>query len=313
LRIVFAGTPEFAATVLTALLASAHELRAVYTQPDRPAGRGRALKAGAVKAIAVARGIDLRQPQSVRGPEAAADLAALAPDLLVVAAYGLLLPRTILDVPRHGCVNVHASMLPRWRGAAPIERAIAAGDTETGVTIMRMVEALDAGPVLAQRSCAIAPTDTGGSLRSRLAAIGADLLVETLDAMARGPVTPRAQDDGAATYARKIDKSETRLDWRDTAGALARKVRAFDPTPVAVARLGDRELRVWGAEALDEAAAAGPGTLIAATAAGLDVATAAGVLRITRLQEPGRNPVAARDFVNAHRDWLAKLCHDTPP
>lgn len=302
-RIVYAGTPAFAVPALAALLDAGYPLAAVYTQPDRPAGRGRQPQQSPVKQAAVAAGIEVRQPETLKGEAETLALRALAPDLLIVAAYGLLLPRAILAVPPFGCLNIHASLLPRWRGAAPIQRAIAAGDAETGISLMQMEAGLDTGPVYAMRTLDIAPRETGGSLHDRLAALGAELLIATLPGILAGTLTAVPQDATAATYARKLDKAEARIDWTQSAEAIDRQVRAFDPWPVAETRLDGDTLRVWAAEPLaatsDTSANAAPGQVIATGKAGIDVATGAGTLRITRLQLPGRRAMAAAELRNA--------------
>jgi len=298
---VFAGTPEFAATVLRTLLdQDRHRLLAVYTQPDRPAGRGRQRTAGPVKRLAARAGLPVHQPALLRTPEAAAALAALGADALVVAAYGLIIPARVLATTRLGGINVHASLLPRWRGAAPIQRALLAGDALTGVSIMQMTAELDAGPVFAQRVVPIDAQDTAATLHQRLATAGAQLLVQTLDALAGGSARACAQDPHGATYAAKIDKHEALLDWHRPAAELARRVRAFNPAPVARAPLAGETVRIWEAEPVPAAAAGPAGRIVAATRAGIDVATGDGLLRITRLQQPGRRPVSAADYLNAH-------------
>ncbi len=300
MNLVFAGTPEFAAVHLSALAQNARVPAAVYCQPDRPAGRGRRLQPGPVKRLAGELGIPVHQPRSLRDPEVRQGLADLEPELMVVVAYGLLLPPEVLSLPRRGCINVHASLLPRWRGAAPIQRAILAGDRETGVSVMEMEAGLDTGPVLHTRRCAITPTDTGGSLHDRLAHLGAEALVETLARIEQGPVAATPQDHGAATYADKLDKAEAEVSWDAPAVDIARRVRAFNPWPVATTRLGESVWRLW--EATPEAADSGApaGTVVDAGGDGIRVATGAGTLRIERLQLPGARPVAARDYLNAH-------------
>jgi methionyl-tRNA formyltransferase len=298
-RIIFAGTPDFAVPALQALISADLAPIAVYTQPDRPAGRGRRLAESPVKAAAVAAGLPVRQPATLKDPDAIAALRALRPDLMVVAAYGLLLPQAALDAPRLGCVNIHASLLPRWRGAAPIQRAILAGDTETGIAIMRMEAGLDTGPVYAMAPTPIAADDTGGSLHDRLAAIGAEALLAALPGILNGTAEPRPQEDALATYAKKLDKQEATIDWTRPAVELERQVRAFDPWPVAQTRLADETLRIWSAQALPEATAGEPGRVMAAGRDGIDVAAGLGQLRITRLQPPGKRPMSARDFLNA--------------
>ena len=301
-RLVFAGTPEFAVPCLDALLASGHEVCAVYTQPDRPAGRGRALAASPVKQRALAAGIEVRQPRTLRDAEAQAALAALAPELMVVVAYGLILPQAVLDTPRLGCVNVHASLLPRWRGAAPIQRTLLAGDAETGVTLMQMEAGLDTGPMLAHAALPIAPGQSGGELHDALSALGARLLAAHLDALLAGQLSGTAQDDALACYAAKLDKAEAELDWSQPAIALERRVRAFNPWPVAQTTLADGSvLRLWRAIALDAPADASPGQVLAESRDGIDIACGEGRLRLLELQLPGRKPLAAADFLNSRR------------
>ena len=301
LRVVFAGTPEFAVPCLEACRAAAGvEVIAVYTQPDRPAGRGRQLAASAVKQAALAAGLAIEQPDSLKTAAVQQRLRELAPDLLVVVAYGLILPRAVLAIPRLGCWNVHASLLPRWRGAAPIQRALLAGDAETGVCLMQMAPGLDTGPVLLARRTPIAADDTGGGLHDRLAALGAAVLGEGLARTVRGEtLAAHPQPEAGVTYAHKLDKAEAALDFGEPAAALARKVRAFDPWPVAEAVLAGERLRVWAAVALPGHADAAPGTLLAAHRDGLDLATGDGILRITRVQRAGGRPVPVADFLNA--------------
>ena len=305
LRIVFAGTPGFAVPSLRVAAADG-EVVAVYTQPDRPAGRGRGLAASPVKQAALELGLPVLQPETLRTVEARAALRALRPDLMVVVAYGLLLPPKVLEIPRHGCWNVHASLLPRWRGAAPIQRAIEAGDAETGVCLMRMAQGLDTGPVLLERRTPIAATETSGALHDRLAELGAQALAEGLAAL-RGGRLPAAtpQPDAGATYAHKLEKGEALLDWAAPAEVLARKVRAFLPWPVAEAELAGERVRIHAADALSLAHAAAPGTLLAASRDGLDVACGTGALRIRALQRAGGRAITAADYLNARRDLKA--------
>ncbi len=302
LRVVFAGTPEFAVPCLEACRrVDGVEVVAVHTRPDRRAGRGRKRVASPVKRAALDAGIAVEQPDTLKNPEAQARLAALAPDLMVVVAYGLLLPQAVLDLPRLGCWNVHASLLPRWRGAAPIQRAIDAGDAETGVCLMRMEAGLDTGPVLLERRTPISADDTAGSLHDRLAALGAEVLEEGLRRTLEGEVlaaTP--QPDAGATYARKLDKAEAALDPGLAATELARRIRAFDPWPGATLELAGERVRVWRAEAIERPAPAAPGTVLAAAATGIDLACGEGALRIKDLQRPGGRRISAADYLNAH-------------
>ena len=306
LRIVFAGTPEFAVPSLRAA-ASRNEVVAVYTQPDRPAGRGRGLQASKVKLEAIQRGIPVLQPESLKSQLSRDALRALKPDLLVVIAYGLILPQKILDIPTHGCWNVHASLLPRWRGAAPIQRAIEAGDTETGVCLMQMEKGLDTGPVLLSQRIAIGAQETGGQLHDRLAELGAQTLADGLGLLRAGmrPV-PQPQSAIGVTYAHKLDKAEARLDWSQPADVLARKVRAFNPWPVAEATLADERVRIHDAIPLPLAHAVVPGSLLLANREGIDIACGDGALRIRVLQREGGKPITAADWVNARRDPVSQ-------
>ncbi|TAL72794.1 MAG: methionyl-tRNA formyltransferase [Rhodanobacter sp.] len=300
MRVVFAGTPDFSVPCLEACRASGAEVVAVYTQPDRPSGRGRKLAASPVKQAALAAGIAVEQPESLKGAEAQARLAAYAPDLMVVVAYGLILPRAVLAVPPLGCWNVHASLLPRWRGAAPIQRAILAGDAETGVALMQMEAGLDTGPVLAERRTPIARDDTGGSLHDRLAALGAELLGAGLArALAGETLQATPQAVAGAAYAHKLDKAEAHLDFTRPAIELERQVRAFDPWPGNDAEIAGERVRVWAAQALDASHAGAPGSVLAAGRDGIDLACGSGVLRITTLQRPGGRRITAADYLNA--------------
>ncbi len=303
LRIVFAGTPEFAAEHLKALLATQHSVIAVYTQPDRPAGRGQKLAPSPVKQLALAHGIPLYQPQSLRDAGAQGELAALQPDLMLVVAYGLILPQVVLDIPRLGCINSHASLLPRWRGAAPIQRAVQAGDAESGVTVMQMEAGLDTGPMLLKVTTAIEPSDTGGSLHDRLARLGPPAVLQAIEGLAAGTLRGEIQDDSLATYAHKLNKDEARIDWSRPAAELERLVRAFHPWPICHSSLAGETLKIHAAE-LDEGAGA-PGQILAADRQGLSVACGDGVLRLTRLQLPGGKPLAFADLLNSRRGQFA--------
>nr|VFJ62751.1 MAG: methionyl-tRNA formyltransferase [Candidatus Kentron sp. FW] len=319
MRIVFAGTPDFAAIILGALLENNESpnaksprpdtrlpddwpVVAVYTQPDRSVGRGRKPAPSAVKQLALDHRLPVYQPSSCRDREAWQSLAALEPDILVVAAYGLILPREVLEIPRHGCINVHGSLLPRWRGAAPIQRAIQAGDTRTGVSIMQMEEGLDTGPVLRLADCPIDAEDTSASLHDRLAALGARTLIRTLHDVKAGKANPIPQDHALATYARRITKSEGELDWNRTAVELERQVRAFVPWPIAYTSLDDRLLRVWESTVVElNEKEVLPGSMVACSPAGIDIATREGALRLLTVQRPGARPVPIADFVHGYR------------
>ena len=302
-RLIFAGTPEFALVSLQALCGAGQRPLAVLTQPDRPAGRGRRLTPSPVKAWAVAEGLPVLQPVSLKDAAIVAELAALEPDALIVAAYGLILPPDVLDLPPAGCINVHASLLPRWRGASPIQAAVLAGDPVSGVSLMRMEAGLDTGPVYVRATTPVGSRATAGELHDRLAALGAGLLSERLPDILAGRLQPEPQDDAAATYAPRIRREDALIDWSWPAERIDRAVRAYDPWPVCHTRLEGELLRCWRAEPLpagDEAPAA-PGVILAAGADGIDVAAGEGVLRLLEVQLPGRRRIAARDLANQRR------------
>lgn len=292
LKILFAGTPEFAARHLDALISSHHNVVSVYTQPDRPAGRGKKLHASPVKQLAEAAGITVRQPQSLKTSDEQAELAAQGADIMVVVAYGLLLPQAVLDIPRLGCINVHASLLPRWRGAAPIQRAIEAGDRETGITIMQMEAGLDTGPMLLRSTCPIKADDTAGELHDRLAELGPPSLTQALDHLASTGLAAQTQDASHATYAAKLSKEEARIDWQQPAAEIARRIRAFNPFPVAFTELDGERLRIFAAEPSASGHVSPPGTLFVDSDT-LEVACGEGsLLRLREVQLPGKKTVA---------------------
>jgi methionyl-tRNA formyltransferase len=302
LRLGFAGTPGFALPALDALARSVHTVQAVFTRADRPAGRGRTLRSSPVKLRALELGIQVHQPASFDTSAVCETLRDLRLDALIVVAYGLILPPSALAAPKLGCFNIHASLLPRWRGAAPIQRAILAGDATTGVAIMRMEAGLDTGPVLNVRELDIEHDDTAASLSERLAALGGALVCQTLDELALGSAREVPQPQVGVTYAKKISKAEALIDWQEDAVSVLRKIRAFDPSPVAETRLGGVQLRIWHAELAqpaDLASCAPPGTVIQAHPLGIDVACGQGVLRLMRLQLAGRKPLAAHEFIKA--------------
>jgi methionyl-tRNA formyltransferase len=299
MRIIFAGTPEFAVPTLKMLLASGHEVCAVYTQPDRPAGRGRKLQPSPVKEASLAAGIPVLQPDSLKSAEAVAQLTAFQPDLMVVVAYGMILPQAVLDIPKHGCLNVHASLLPRWRGAAPIQRALMAGDAETGVTIMRIALKLDAGDMLHKKTIAIGAEDTAGDLHDKLAALGPLALEKVLREVEAGTVQAEPQDEALVTYAAKLEKSEAVLDWTKPAGELDRQVRGLNPWPVAQTLYHGEALRIWHAQPILEPAGVEPGRVNGAQRH-LDVSTGHGWLRLLEVQLPGGKRMPAQAFLNAH-------------
>ena len=300
MRLVFAGTPQFAAVALLALLQRGHELVSVLTQPDRARGRGLHQAMSPVKALALDHGIAVQQPASLRDPDVVAGLAALAADAWVVAAYGLLLPRPVLELPRLGCLNIHASLLPRWRGAAPIQRALIAGDPETGISIMRMDAGLDTGPVYLRRVVPIGPRDTAGSLHDRLAVVGAEAICEVLDRLAAGAIVAEPQPAEGATYAHKLERDDARIDWDRPAVELERLLRALDPTPGAFTRHGVQELKFWSGRVSGGDPGQPPGTVLAAGPEGIEVQCAPGSLVVTELQRAGGRRLDAGAFLRGY-------------
>lgn len=304
LRIIFAGTPEFAAQALAALLRTSQQIVAVYTQPDRPAGRGRQLKLSAVKTLALEHHLPIEQPASLKTPEAQTTLANYHADLMIVAAYGLLLPKQVLTTPRLGCVNIHASLLPRWRGAAPIQRAILTGDTQTGITIMQMDEGLDTGAMLLKKTVDITPTDTASSLHDKLAQVGAEAILETLPLLQQQHTTPQSQDAALATYAKKLEKDEAWIDWHQGAQQIDRQIRAFHPWPITQSLLDDHIVRIWQAEPHNNTHQQPPGTLLHVDKTGIVVACGTGTLTVLRCQLPGGKPLTIAELLNGHGQLL---------
>lgn len=299
MRIIFAGTPDFAATSLAALLASEHQVVAVYSQPDRPAGRGRKLTASPVKQLAVQHDIPVEQPLNFKDPADRQRLAAYQADVMVVVAYGLILPQSVLDTPKYGCLNIHASLLPRWRGAAPIQRAILAGDSNTGVCIMQMSAGLDTGPVLKRVSLPITEDDTAQTLHDKLAALGADALLSTLANLTTLQTQAEAQNDADTCYAEKLQKAEALIDWQQPAAQIARQIRAFNPWPVAQTQWRGDTLRIWSAQVCPESLAGKPGEIVRVDKHALLVATGDGFLRISQLQLPGKRAMTVTDLCNS--------------
>ena len=304
LRIIFAGTPDFAARHLQALLDSEHQLVAVYTQPDRPAGRGQQLQPSAVKQLALQHQIPVYQPKSLKKVPAQTELAALNADLMIVVAYGLILPQVVLDTPKLGCINVHGSILPRWRGAAPIQRAIWAGDNKTGVTIMQMDAGLDTGAMLSTVCCDITEKDTSASLYDTLAELGPAALLTALQDLPALQQAAVVQDDAQASYAEKLSKEEAQLRFNKTADALQREIRAFNPWPVSYLQLPQGSVKVWQAQSETAVQATTAGTIVSADKSGIRIACAEGVLVITQLQPPGKKAMSAAEFLNGRADWL---------
>ncbi len=306
MRIIFAGTPEFAANTLKALLSTEHDICAVYTQPDRPSGRGRKLTASPVKQLALENNIAVEQPINFKTTEAKQILASYNADLMIVVAYGLLLPQSVLDTPRLGCINIHASLLPRWRGAAPIQRAILAGDTKTGVCIMQMEAGLDTGPILARAECAIHTDDTAQMLHDRLAKLGAETLLKTLPNISELQQHAKPQDDKQACYASKLQKQEANIDWHQPATHIIRQINAFNPWPVAQTHWQSNVFRIWQATSLNQNTAASPGEIIAVDRMGIDIATTDGAVRLLHVQVPGKRAMAVADFLNANAPMVGE-------
>lgn len=304
LRIIFAGTPDFAARHLDALLSSEHEIVGVFTQPDRPAGRGKKLMPSPVKVLAEEKGLPVFQPSSLRQAENQQLVAELNADVMVVVAYGLILPKAVLDMPRLGCINVHGSLLPRWRGAAPIQRALWAGDVQTGVTIMQMDVGLDTGDMLYKLACPITAEDTSATLYDKLAALGPRGLIETLQHLAQGTAQPQVQDEALVTYAEKLSKDEARMDWSLSAEQLERCIRAFNPWPMSWFVIDEQPVKVWKASVLPSSTQAEPGTIVDASKSGIQVATADGILNLESLQPAGKKAMSAQDLLNSRREWF---------
>lgn len=306
LNIIFAGTPDFAAKHLSALINSEHNVIAVYTQPDRPAGRGKKLTASAVKELAVQHQIAVYQPDSFKGAGSIEQLAGLNADLMIVVAYGLILPPSVLETPRLGCLNVHGSLLPRWRGAAPIQRAIWAGDAETGVTIMQMDEGLDTGDMLTKVSCPIDSDETSASLYEKLALQAPDVLVDTINQLVKGELKAEKQDPKFASYAKKLSKSEALIDWSKEADFIERCIRAFNPWPVSYFMLEDKAIKVHQASLLSNESEQPAGTIIAANKKGIQVATGKGIINLEVLQLAGKKALPVQDILNSRRELFAQ-------
>lgn len=300
LRIIFAGTPDFSVPPLKRLINSEHEVVAVYTQPDRPAGRGRKLTASPVKQTALAHDIPIFQPHSLKDADAQQAIEALAADVMIVVAYGLILPKAVLDMPKYGCFNIHASILPRWRGAAPIQRAIESGDAETGVTIMQMDVGLDTGDMLTVLKTQIEPEDTAQTLHDRLSELGCDAMMTTLSDLQNGQLQPVKQDDSQVTYAEKLNKAEAEIDWQQNAQTLVRKIQAFNPWPVAFTQYQEKPLRLWQARLVSQPQDENlPGRVLSVDKQGMTVATGKGVLLVTQVQPSGKKAMSAYDFAQA--------------
>lgn len=304
LRIIFAGTPDFAARHLDALLSSEHQVVGVFTQPDRPAGRGKKLMPSPVKVLAEEKGVPVFQPGSLRHQENQQLVADLQADIMVVVAYGLILPKAVLDMPRLGCINVHGSLLPRWRGAAPIQRSLWAGDAQTGVTIMQMDVGLDTGDMLHKLSCPITADDTSGSLYDKLADLGPQGLLHTLAQLAAGTAKPEVQDEALVTYAEKLSKEEARVDWSLSAAQLERCIRAFNPWPMSYIVIDEQPVKIWQASVINTPTSAAPGTILEANRQGIQVATGEGILNLLSLQPAGKKAMGVQDLLNSRREWF---------
>ncbi len=309
MKLIFAGTPDFAVPALQSLIDSKHDVLAVYTQPDRPAGRGRQLKASPIKQLAERYSLKIFQPETLRDQEEQEKIRRLQPDAMIVAAYGLIFPRSVLEIPKYGCINIHASILPRWRGAAPIQRAIQAGDTESGITIMQMSQGLDEGDILEIAKCPISADDTGGSLHDKMAALSSEALLKTLQNIESGNLKPEAQNDSLATYAKKLSKTEAQIDWSQSAKQIDRNIRAFNPFPIAFTKFKNDRLRIWEARVSSTSIKEKPGKIVAIDKESMVVATGEGCLRILKVQQPGGKPIATKDWLNAHNIATGeKLC-----
>lgn len=304
LKIIFAGTPDFAAKHLQALIDSPHDVIAVFTQPDRPAGRGNKVTASPVKQLAIQHNIDVYQPQTLKKEENQHTIAKLNADIMIVVAYGLILPQAVLDMPKLGCLNVHGSLLPRWRGAAPIQRACWAGDKQTGVTIMQMDVGLDTGDMLFKASCEIEADDTSATLYDKLAKLGPDALLQTLNLISKGHAQPQKQDESLVTYAEKLSKHEAKLDWNLSAEQLERCIRAFNPWPVSYFEIEGEPVKVWQGNVIAQATNQIPGTILQADKSGIQIATKMGILNLTQLQPAGKKPMPAQDILNSRKAWF---------
>jgi len=304
LRIIFAGTPDFAARHLDALLSSQHQVVGVFTQPDRPAGRGKKLMPSPVKVLATEKNIPVFQPASLRPAENQELVSSLNADVMVVVAYGLILPKAVLDMPRMGCINVHGSLLPRWRGAAPIQRSLWAGDAETGVTIMQMDVGLDTGDMLFKLACPIEATDTSATLYDKLANLGPQGLLETLNQLATGSANPEIQNEELVTYAEKLSKEEARINWTLSAEQLERCIRAFNPWPMSWLEIEEQPVKVWQASVINQLTNAAPGTILESNKQGIQVATGEGILNLESLQPAGKKAMKAQDLLNSRSEWF---------